>query len=156
MSIKSTRSLASGKRVKPKKPRPDFPLYAHAVGKWAKTIRGKGYYFGTWDDPEGALREYLDQKDDLYAGRTPGTKGGITVRDACNEYMKSKKTAMDLGKMSPRSFVDCDHVCRRLIDQLGGNRSIGAMPRGPASFGGCLGHSAALACGENTQGVWIQ
>lgn len=39
MSAKFIRSKAVGKRVKPEKPRPDFPLYAHAVGKWAKTIR---------------------------------------------------------------------------------------------------------------------
>ena len=125
---------------KPAKPRADFPLYPHAVGKWAKTIRGKTYYFGTWDDPEGALREYLDQRDDLYAGRTPGAKGGLTVKEACNAYMRAKRTAMDLGKLSPRSFVDCDQVCRRLIDQLSGNRSVSSL--GPADFNKLHAHLA--------------
>ena len=63
--------MANSTKQKPDKPRPDFPLYPHASGKWAKTIRGKAYYFGTWADPEGALREYLEDRDDLYAGRTP-------------------------------------------------------------------------------------
>ncbi len=84
-------------RKKPGKPRPDFPLYAHAVGKWAKTIRGKTYYFGDWADPEGALEEYIDQRDDLYAGRTPTAKGGPSVREACNAWLDSPrpKTGVD-------------------------------------------------------------
>jgi integrase len=121
---KSTATAQPRKATKPGKPRADFPLYAHAVGKWAKTIKGKTYYFGSWDDPEGALREYLDQKDDLYAGRIPGVKGGATLREVCNAFMQSKRIDLDAGRLSPRSFVDYDLVCRRLIDQFGPNRSV--------------------------------
>ena len=120
------------KREKPKKPRPDFPLYAHAVGKWAKTIRGKTFYFGTWDDPEGALREYLDTKDDLDAGRTPSIKGGITLRELCNAFMASKRIDLDAGRLSPRSFVDYDLVCRQLLSQLSPTRSV--LDLRPADF----------------------
>lgn len=55
---------------KPTKPRPDFPLFPHATGR-AKKIRGKLHYFGKWADPDAALRRYVEERDDLYAGRKP-------------------------------------------------------------------------------------
>ncbi len=45
---------------KPSKPRPDFPLFAHSNGQWAKKKDGKLHYFGPWDDPTGAEQRYLD------------------------------------------------------------------------------------------------
>ena len=65
---KSIPSLAGQKAAtKPAKPYPEFPLYAHASGRWAKKIRGKLHYFGKWADPDGALRKFLDEVDDLQA-----------------------------------------------------------------------------------------
>ena len=54
---------------KPDKPRENYPLFPHGNGQWAKKIRGKQYYFGSWDDPTAAEAEYLADREYLQAGR---------------------------------------------------------------------------------------
>jgi hypothetical protein len=81
--------------AKPMKPRPDFPLFPHANGHWAKKVRGKLLYFGSWSDDrkgEAAVTLWLDQKDDLLSGRTPRpSKDGFTVGDLCNHFLTAKE-----------------------------------------------------------------
>ena len=72
---------------KPKKPRPDFPLYGHRNGQWAKKIRGKSHFFSTWSDPDAALQEYLKITDDLQAGKIPMPSAGVvTFAVVCNSF----------------------------------------------------------------------
>ena len=52
---------------KPSKRYPEFPLFAHANGQWAKKIRGKVFYFGKWGHRDAAIALYLKQVDDLQA-----------------------------------------------------------------------------------------
>src|SRR5262245_47141846 len=93
--------------VKPNKPRPDFPLFPHATKRWAKKIRGKMYYFGPWDDPDGAMDNYLKQKDDLHAGRKPRPDpGALTVKEAANGYLNHKQALLDAGELSARTWAD--------------------------------------------------
>ncbi len=102
----STTPAPSGKPVKPSKPYPDFPLTAHPAGVWCKKIRGKLHYFGPWDDPDGALAKYLEQKDALHAGRTPRPDPeALTVKDVANAYLNAKKQALAAGKLSPRTWA---------------------------------------------------
>src|ERR1019366_7894426 len=64
----------------PKKPNADSPLFPHHNGQWAKKIKGKLHYFGTWDNPQCALDKWLDERDDLLAGRVPRKRaaaGGV-------------------------------------------------------------------------------
>ncbi|MBX3439503.1 MAG: hypothetical protein KF861_18590, partial [Planctomycetaceae bacterium] len=68
----------------PRKPRTDFPLFAHGNGQWAKKVRGKLHYFGRWAEPDASLEEYLRVKDDLFAGRIPTPASGVvTLEDVC-------------------------------------------------------------------------
>jgi len=111
-----TQSRAKGKSQKPKKPYVDFPLFAHATGRWAKKIRGKFVYFGPWSDPDAALEKYLAEKDYLQAGKTPPVvRDGLTVKDLCNRFLTSKKRLLDNSELSPRSFKDYVSTCDRML-----------------------------------------
>ena len=113
-------------RQKPKKPYKDFPLYAHASGQWAKKIKGKLYYFGPWEDPQGSLDKYLAQKDDLFAGRAPRavTEDGCTVRKLVNSFLASKKQLVQSGELTQRSFDDYYRECERTITVFGRHRMV--------------------------------
>ena len=131
MTDSSTRP-SRPKREKPGKPYPGFPLYPHLSGKWAKTIRGKGYYFGRWKDPQGALEEYEAVRDDLHAGRTPKTKGSLTLRQLCNEYIMARRVDLEAGRLSPTTYGDYDAVCRRMLKVLGESKCVDDL--GPRDF----------------------
>src|SRR5262245_4266101 len=106
--------------AKPDKPRPDFPLYAHASGQWAKKIRQKVHYFGLWGDPQAAEDEYERQKADLFAGRTPDAGAeALTVRKLVNSFLNSKKRLLDSGEIRQSTFQDYYDNCERVLKVFG-------------------------------------
>jgi integrase len=140
---------------KPRKPHPDFPLFPHATGRWAKKVRGKLHYFGGWDDPNAALQKWLDQKDDLIAGRTPRRGGGLTVRDLANHFLTAKRHLLDTGELSQRSFADYHGTCERVIKQFGLNRIVeGIMPNDFDSLRASIGKTRGpVALGNEVQRI---
>jgi hypothetical protein len=81
---KSTPNLKPGimARAKPEKPFADFELFPHSSGRWCKKIKGRSYYFGRWDNPEGALRLYKDFLDGKpkNKSRRPGNHQSVKPR----------------------------------------------------------------------------
>ncbi len=135
---------------KPGKPHADFPLFAHNNGWWCKKVRGKLVYFARWDDPDGALAKWLDQKDALLAGRVPRAQGdSCTIRDLANKFLTNKRALVDAGELTERTFRDYHQSCQRLITQFGKSRLVAdlatddfealratlAKTRGPVSLG---------------------
>jgi integrase len=118
---------AAGKPAKPAKPSPDFPLFAHAAGVWAKKIRGKLYYFAPWDDPQGALKKYNEQAEALHAGRVPGRKAAdpnaLTLLDVANDYLLAKREARDAGELSPRTWDDYRTIMEMMLKGIGSRRA---------------------------------
>src|SRR5262245_51370620 len=118
---------------KPSKPYPDFPLFPHATGRWAKKIRGKMHYFGPWDDPDAALKKYLDQRDALHAGRKPRQDAeALTVKDAANTFLNHKRGLLDVGELSPRSWADYKEAADQIVAGLGKGRLVSDI--GPEDF----------------------
>src|SRR5690242_20572388 len=115
-------SKVTGKRRprKPAKPHADYPLFPHNNGWWAKKVRGKLFYFGRWDVPDGALAKWLDQKDDVLGGRTPRVqREGCSMRDLANKFLTSKRALADAGELTERTWRDYHQTCERLIAQFG-------------------------------------
>ena len=110
---------------RPNKPYPDFPLFPHATRRWAKKIRGKLHYFGSWDDPDAALAKYLADKDRLHAGLTTADNpDALTVFLLCGKFLTTKKRMMEAGELSVHSFKDYTKTCQRLIKQFTKNRLV--------------------------------
>jgi integrase len=110
------------------KPYSGFPLTAHPTGRWCKKIRGKLHYFGKLDSPEAALERFNREWPYLKDGRTPPPidtgDDGCTVRLLCNAFLTSKKTKVDTGELSARSFQDYYRTCELLIDGLGRDKRV--------------------------------
>jgi integrase len=131
--LNSTPAVGTGKTAKPNKPYPEYPLFAHAAGVWAKKIRGKLHYFGPWSDPDGALAKYLEQKDALHAGRKPRSDStGVTVRDLCNQFLNAKVASRDAGEITPRSWQDYKDGCDLIVSHFGKGRLLDDI--GPEDF----------------------
>ena len=111
--------------AKPAKPYPEFPLFPHATGRWAKKIRGKLHYFGPWADPDAAVAKYLHQKDVLHAGRVPRPESdGVTIRDLCNRFLTAKEQQRDAGDITARTFADYYTTCATLVSAFGKQRLV--------------------------------
>lgn len=135
---KSSRRKAGGK---PAKPRPDFPLYAHATGRWAKRIKGRIHYFGPWRDPQAALERYLETKDDLLAGRVPSPKGGgLSVTDLANHFLTYKLQLVDSGELATRTFDRYKATCGFVLAVFGKTCPVGDLR--PQDFQALRGHMA--------------
>lgn len=121
----STTAAPAGKRSKPSKPNPDFPLFAHATRRWAKKIRGQMYCFGPWSDPDAALTKYLEQKEALHSGRKPReASAGTTIRELCNAFLSAKKSLVDSGELTNRSWQDYKAGCDLLVARFGKARLV--------------------------------
>jgi hypothetical protein len=100
--------------TKPDKPYPDFPLFPHASGKWAKKVNGKTLYFGKWNDPDGALEEYQ--------GSVILTLGAL-----CEKFKKTKCLAHNTGEICSTTYADYVRTCTWLVDFVGASTPIGQI-----------------------------
>src|SRR5262245_17753058 len=134
---------------KPEKPSPDFPLFPHGSGKWAKKIGGMLRYFGRWDDPQAALDAYQQ----FLAAREkpierPAARGAMTLEDACNRFLSAKKQAAERNEISDITYMEYLRTCKRFADHIGRNCDIESLT--PARF---AGYKSEMAKKWNVVGV---
>src|SRR5690606_8376056 len=99
--------MATGSDTKPAKPYAEFPLTAHQNGQWCKKIKGKIWFFGIWSDPDAALRKYLDEVDEIQAGRDPRktvvvglSSDKLTVAELCNLFLERQEERAKSGEIT--------------------------------------------------------
>jgi integrase len=131
--MSESHSTAPAIAGKPSKPNPEFPLFPHATGRWAKKIRGKLHYFGPWSDPDGALDKYLKDKDALHSGRTPRPEtDGLTIKRLANAFLIAKQDLRDAGELTPRMWSDYKGTADTLVAEFGKHRLVADL--GPDDF----------------------
>jgi integrase len=139
---------------RPAKPYPEFPLFPHQTGRWAKKIRGQMHYFGPWSDPDGALAKYLEQKDSLHAGRKPREETeGATVKAMCNQFLIAKLALVESGELTNRSWADYKAATDLIISHFGKSRLVSDLD--PDDFA-ALRNKLARKWGPVTLGNVIQ
>jgi len=116
---------------------PDFPLFPHQSGYWAKKVRGRIRYYGKIaDDPKGeaALIEWDRVKDARLAGREPRPKvEGITVGELCDRFLQGKELLLNNGEIARLTFRDYKKVTDRLVTYFDGGKRV-AADLGPDDF----------------------
>jgi integrase len=114
------------------------------------------YYFGPWEDPDGALRKYDEQKEALHAGRKPRSAAGpdtLTVKEVVNAFLEAKQDLVDSGELSQRSWDDYKEACDLLVRQGGRGRLVSDL--GPDDFA-ALRNKAAKRWGPHRLKKLIQ
>jgi integrase len=109
--------------ARPAKPYPEFPLFPHATGYWAKKIRGRTVYFGPLADPDAALAKYLEQKDALHAGRKARIDpAAVTVKDVANAFLNHKQALLDTGEIKARTWQEYKDTTDLVVGAFGKHR----------------------------------
>ncbi len=89
------------------------------------------------DDPRGeqAIQLWLDQKDDLLAGRRPRTRtGAATVAYVVNHFLTHKRDLLTAGELAQRTFDRYYSTASLIVATFGKNRSADDL--GPDDFQG--------------------
>ncbi|MCH7989180.1 MAG: hypothetical protein IID46_08520, partial [Planctomycetes bacterium] len=149
------KSTSKVRRKKPRKPSKDFPLFPHAAGVWAKKVCGKLRYFGPWDDPQAALSRWLEEKDDLLAGRTPRVKqpDELTVKHLADAFLTAKMDRYENGELTAATFREYRTICQHAADVFGKDRAVSDL--GVSDFD-ALRRSFAKRHGANRLGKDIR
>ena len=123
-----TRKSADDKVDRPKKPRPDFPCFPMRRAAGPRRLGASSVTSARWPTTpraRAALDLWLEQKDDLLAGRTPRvSREGLTLRELLDRYVVSKRHLLDTREISSKHFSELYACCKRIGDAFGLTRLV--------------------------------
>jgi hypothetical protein len=100
------------------------------------------------------LAKYLEQKDDLHAGRKPkADPNDLTLKQLANAFLNHKRDLCDAGELSPRTWAQYKETCDLLVEKLGKQRLVSDL--GPDDFA-ALRRRLAKRWRPGTLGNFIQ
>ena len=111
--------------------RDKFPLWLHPCGQWCKKVKGRFYYFGT--DRDEALKRYVQEREDIQAGRPPRRRSeDTTVAELVDAFLTEKRNRVDAGDLSTRTWSDYFATCKAVAAEFGKARPVADLR--PADF----------------------
>jgi integrase len=121
-------------KIRPRKPYPEFPLFPHNNGQWARKIKGKLKCFGSWDDPVAALKRHNHQYPYLKSGldAPEDVTPGVTIKEVCDTFLANKEADHKAGQISERWVKDLHNAALIVANTLGRGRSVESL--GPQDF----------------------
>jgi integrase len=75
---------------------------------------------------------WLDQKDDLLAGRATTSRNGLTVDDLCQQFLQAKKSRLATGELQLPTWNSYRICCRQVVNHFDRHRRLDDM--GPQEF----------------------
>lgn len=86
------------------------------------------FYFGKWDDPIAAEKEWERQKLALLEGRDPDEAiPGETVKWLCDSFVESKALQRERGELSLRAFNDYHRVAKHVAAYFTNGRLLDSL-----------------------------
>lgn len=122
-----------------KKPSRSFPIFPHPGGQWAKKVKGRFYYFGSWKkDPKGeaALEDWLARKDGILAGldrlRVANAPEAMTLGQLLKLFIENRRNSMLADELSMRTYGDYVREIQAFVTAVGSEGQVSALT--PAHF----------------------
>lgn len=110
-------------------------VYPSGRGTWRWRFQGRDYYFGTLDDPEGALLEWQRRGRRVMEGLGDDrafVSSSPTVFEVCDEWMTHQRRRVATGELAMTTWQSYRHVVRALVAELGAGVQVAAL--GPSAF----------------------